>query len=360
MAELFEYKCPNCGGSLKFDSKAQEMKCPYCGSLIGIEELEEQERELLNREDEIKWDEIASNTWSDEEIADMVVYVCNSCGGEIVASRSTGATTCPYCDSPVVMKGNFEGDLKPDVVIPFKVNKQEAKAAYLKHLEGKPFLPKVFKDRNHIDEMKALYVPFWLFDCDTDAEIRYDATRVSCWSDNNNNYTKTDHYLAIREGNMSFENVPVDASVAMPDELVQSVEPFDYSEAVPFKTAYLAGYLADKYTFGITDAMPIANARVKSSVEDVFGQTVNGYATVRPRSSHIKTANGRNKYAMYPVWVLNTTFEGEHYVFSINGQTGKTAGDLPVDKGAFWRYVVSRTGIMAVAFTAIQLALTLL
>ncbi len=31
MAEIFEYKCPCCGGAVSFDSTVQKMKCPYCG-----------------------------------------------------------------------------------------------------------------------------------------------------------------------------------------------------------------------------------------------------------------------------------------------------------------------------------------
>lgn len=53
----------------------------------------------------------------------------------------------------------------------------------MRHLRGKRLLPKVFKDQNHIDEIKGIYVPFWLFDTDADADIRYRATKVRSWSD---------------------------------------------------------------------------------------------------------------------------------------------------------------------------------
>ncbi|MBQ0004717.1 MAG: hypothetical protein KBS68_02515 [Clostridiales bacterium] len=360
MSELFEYKCPNCGMPLSYTTNKDVLYCKYCHSEVSIDAMNDQESELGTKEDDFKWEDIASETWDPSEIENLKVYVCESCGGEIVAEESTAATKCPYCDSPVVMKGNFEGALKPDVVIPFKIDKETAKEAYFKHLSGKKFLPKVFKDQNHIDEMKAMYVPFWLFECDADASIRYDATRVSSWSDSQNNYVKTDHYRVIREGSIGFDNVPIDGSIAMPDDLIQSVEPYDYSEAVPFKTAYLAGYLADKYTLGIDDAIPQANSRVSTSVATAFRSTVQGYASVTPVESHVSLKKGKTKYAMYPVWVLNTTFQGEHFVFSINGQTGKTAGDLPLDKGAFWRYFLSRTAIGTAILFACEAVLLLM
>lgn len=356
MAELFDYKCPNCGGALKFDANAQTLVCPYCGSEIDIDAMKDQELELGTKEDNLEWEDIASNTWEEGETDNMKVYVCNSCGGEIVADENTAATRCPYCDNPVVMKGNFEGDLKPDYVIPFKISKEAAKEAYFRHLEGKKFLPKVFKDRNHIDEMKALYVPFWLFDCDADASIRYDATRVSGWSDSDYNYVRTEYYTIIREGSLGFNNVPVDGSVAMPDELVQSVEPYNFDEAVDFKTAYLAGYLADKYTLGIKDAVPYANNRVKESVDREFRSTISGFSSVVPRENYVNIRKGKSKYAMYPLWVLNTSYEGEHFIFSINGQTGKTAGDLPLDKGAYWRYFGKIAAISTAIIAALEAA----
>lgn len=106
------------------------------------------------------------------------------------------------------MMGQFTGALKPDYVIPFKLDKEAAKKALLKHYEGKRLLPKVFKDQNHIDEIKGVYVPFWLFDADADANVRYKATRVRTWSSGNYDYTETSFYSVVRAGNIGFERVP--------------------------------------------------------------------------------------------------------------------------------------------------------
>ena len=73
------------------------------------------------------------------------------------------------------MMGQVSGALKPDYVIPFKIDKKAAKEALQRHYKGKKLLPKIFKKENHIDEIKGVYVPFWLFDADADADIRYKA-----------------------------------------------------------------------------------------------------------------------------------------------------------------------------------------
>lgn len=96
-------------------------------------------------------------------------------------------------------------------------------------------MPKLFRDQNHIDEIKGIYVPFWLFDAEADANVRYHAEIVRTYSDSENNYTETSHYMVQRGGSIGFENVPVDGSEKMADDLMESIEPFDFSEAVDFK-----------------------------------------------------------------------------------------------------------------------------
>ncbi len=337
MSELFEYKCPNCGGALRFDSTVQQLKCPYCDSTIDVSALSQYDEELKNAApDDMRWESSAGSQWAEGETDNIRVYVCNSCGGEILADQNTAASKCPYCDNPVVMKGNLSGVLKPDFIIPFKLSKEQAKAAYHKHLKGKKFLPKVFEDRNHIDEIKAVYVPFWIFDCDVDANIRYRATRTRAWSDPYNSYLETSYYSLLRTGTIAFDNVPVDGSSVMSDDLMQSIEPFDFREAEVFSTAYLPGYLADKYDIGAEASIGIANDRIRKSTFQAFNGTVGNYSSVMMEGSSIRLANGRAKYALYPVWILNTTYDGKRYIFALNGQTGKTVGDLPVSKSAYW------------------------
>jgi len=341
MAELQEYKCPNCGGALEFNSSIQKMKCPYCDTELDMDSLQALDEALKNQAGEdLTWTSQAGGEWESGETDNMSVYVCKSCGGEIVADESTAATSCPFCDNPVVMMGRFSGDLKPDYVIPFKLDKKAAKEKLSKHLIGKILLPKVFKDQNHIDEVKGLYVPFWLFDTEADADIQYQATRVRSWSDKDYNYTETNYFSVLRSGQLGFERIPVDGSSKLDNQLMESIEPFDFSEAVNFQTAYLAGYLADKYDVGAEESLSHANRRVKQSTETVFANTVTNFDTVVAESSNIRLKNGSTKYVLYPVWILNTTWNGKKFVFAMNGQTGKFVGDLPLDKQAYRRWLI--------------------
>ena len=361
MATLQEYKCPCCGGAIGFDSSIQKMKCPYCDCEFEMEALAAYDNDLNSQQaDDMNWDTSSQAEWQPGEEEGLRVYVCKSCGGEIVGDETTAATSCPFCDNPVVMMGQFAGSLKPDLVIPFKIDKKAAKEALKKHYEGKRLLPRIFKDENHLDEIKGVYVPFWLFDADTSADVRYKATNVRHWSDSKFNYTETSHFAVTRKGSLGFVNVPVDGSTKMADDLMESIEPYDIGEGVDFQTAYLAGYLADKYDVDAEQSIARANERIKKSTEESFASTVKGYASVIPEYSSVSFSNGRARYALYPVWLLNTSWNGNKYTFAMNGQTGKFVGDLPVDKAAYKKWLFGLAGIVGAACFALSYLLWLL
>lgn len=350
MSLLQEYKCPSCGGAIAFDSGIRKMKCPFCDTEFEMEALAAYDSELASSQtDDMSWETAAGGEWQEGEADGLRSFVCKSCGGEIVGDENTAAASCPFCGNPVVMMGQFSGALKPDYIIPFKLDKKAAKAALQKHYGGKRLLPKIFKDQNHIDEIKGVYVPFWLFDANAEANIRYKATRVRTWSDSNYNYTETSFFAVSRGGVVGFERVPVDGSSKMPDDLMESIEPFQFSDAVDFRTAYLAGYLADKYDVDAKQSIERANERIKRSAEEAFASTVQGYTSVVPETSSVKLHGGKAKYVLYPVWLLNTAWNGQKYTFAMNGQTGKLVGDLPVDKSVARKWTIGLTTLCSVA-----------
>ena len=354
MQTLQEYKCPCCGGAIAFDSESQKMKCPYCDTEFEPEALKGYDAELQgDQADDMKWETSTGTEWQEGESEGLRTYICKSCGGEIVGDENMAATSCPFCGNPVVMMGQFAGALRPDVVIPFKLDKKAAEEGLMKHLTGKRLLPKIFKDKNHIDEIKGIYVPFWLFDTDVDAQVRYRATKVRTWSTSDYNYTETSYYMIHRGGSIGYEHIPVDGSTKMADDLMESIEPYDYSGAVDFQTAYLAGYLADKFDVSSEESINRANERVKHSTEDAFASTVSGYTTVMAENTSVRFSGGKVKYALYPVWLLNTTWNGNKYTFAMNGQTGKFVGDLPVDKAAARIWTLILTAIYGVATYAV-------
>ena len=325
--KVSQFKCPNCGASIPFDSKSQKLKCQHCDNEYDVDNLKAFEAESDILGDDFSWKQ------SEEEIKDTTkrIYTCPSCGGEVVGDESMAASSCPYCGNSVIIAKQFEGMLKPDLVIPFKYSREDALEALKKHCSGKVLLPKNFFNENIINKLNGMYVPYWLFDCDSSCSARYRATKTMSYIAGDYEIIHTDHYLVYRDGAMSFSNIPVDASLKLTPELLESLEPFDFKDGVDFNTAYLAGYFADKYEEDKDETIKRANERIKQTTVDLMNSTVLGYISVLPESSNIRIKEGKIKYALLPIYVFNTTYNGKQFTFAMNGQTGKISGNLPSD-----------------------------
>ena len=273
-----------------------------------------------------------------ERLMSVQIFRCTSCGAQIMIHGNERATFCSFCGQPTVIFDRESKEVWPDYIIPFKKDKKQAKEAYRKHLEGKKFLPGVFKQQNHIDEIKGVYVPFWIFDLKAKADFSYHAEKTRVWVSNDIEYTEHENFEVKRAGTVEFEKVPADGSKKMDDTLMESVEPYDFKEAVPFRMAYMAGYLADRYDVPKEECIGRAKKRIRRSTEREFRNTVKGYHVIDQEKANMEIKD-QAKYALYPVWILNTTWKGKKYIFAMNGQTGKIVGDLPADNGAFWRFI---------------------
>ena len=363
-SQVTNYQCPSCNGPLHYLAGSDKLKCDYCGSEFSIHEIENLYSEKdaaavsaqLKEEEKVEvqkdgWDfSSISGDWASED-KNLRLYNCPSCGAELLCDDTTAATSCPYCGNPTIVPGQLTGMLKPDYVIPFRYEKKAAVEALKNYYKGKYFLPKTFHDENHIDEIKGIYAPFWLYDGQISADITYHATRSSTYRTGDEEITTTDHYTIRRGGTVSFEHVPADASSKLPDPHMDSIEPYDYSELKPFSTGYLPGYLADKYDIEALDQIERVARREKTTVRNEIDKTVMGYTTVTPQSERYRVIPGVVHYALLPVWLLVTNWNGNRYVFAMNGQTGKMIGDLPVDKGRFWlTTLLGGAGVAAAVF----------
>ncbi len=336
MSDVLNYTCPNCSAPLEFSSESQHIHCNSCESNFTIEEIHEymKKKGLEDSKEDIKWSD-KNPEHIDESFKE---YNCPSCGAKVICDENTTSTECVYCGNPQIIPKTAQGMFKPDYIIPFKFDKKAAKEALRNFYKGKRLLPNNFKSENRIDSIQGLYVPFWLFNCKGKADINYSCTTVSAWSDGDYNYTRTSFYDVERAGDMEFIRIPADGSTKMPDEYMEAIEPFDYSDFKKFDLGYLAGYLSDKYDVESKECTPRINERIKASMDATFKNTVRGYATVSPRFSDVNIEGQDIEYVLLPVWILTTKYKDKPYTFAMNGQTGELVGNLPIDKGKFLKY----------------------
>lgn len=351
--QVTNYQCPACTGPLHFVGASGKLECKYCGSNYEVAEIEalyaqkEEKAAAAQQTAEEAGQRVPSpdgNAWDTSSLSEdwgaegdgMRAYSCPSCGAELICDENTAATSCPYCGNPTVVPGQFSGQLRPDFIIPFKLSKEDAVRALKKHYKGKIFLPKSFTQENHVQEIQGIYVPFWMFDGEAEGDAHYEATRSHTYRSGDYEITKTEHYDVYRAGAVAFEKIPVDASSKMPDDHMDSIEPYDYQELKPFSTAYLPGFLADKFDVTVEQCQQRADQRCAGTLSSALRNTVTGYHTCTLIHDSVNLKRGKVHYALMPVWMLNTKWKGKDFLFAMNGQTGKLVGDLPVSRGKFW------------------------
>ena len=377
--QVTNYQCPACTGPLHYSAKSGKLACDYCGSSFDVAEIEalyarkEAEAAAAKQAADAKAEaaqaakaeaaeaDAASGGWDTSDLSrdwgaeadGLRVYSCPSCGAELICDQSTAATACPYCGNPAIVPGQFSGALRPDSILPFRLSKDDAVQALRAHYKGKPFLPRSFTSANHIEQIQGVYVPFWLFDGGAEGAASYRASNTNVYETGDYEITETRHYHVVRAGSLAFEKIPVDASSKMPDDHMDSIEPFDYAQLRPFSTAYLPGYLADKYDVTIDDSRDRADTRCSETLAQALRDTVTGYGACVTEREDIALRRGKVHYALLPVWMLSTKWRGQDFLFAMNGQTGKLVGDLPTDRGRFWGMFAAIAAPLTVALTAI-------
>lgn len=346
MASAQSYTCPNCGGPLHFDSKTGKLVCDYCDSAFTVGEVKKfyEEKNQKNEEAGEQQQAAAQEAEASAENPHMRLYTCTSCGAELVCDETTVATTCPYCGNPTVMASGFANDQKPDYCIPFRFSQKEAVESLKEYYKHKLLLPKAFARENQVEKITGVYVPFWLYSGSVDADMTFHATRSNTFREGDYEVTRTEHYNVRRAGTVGFSRIPCDGSSKMPDDLMDSVEPFDYKSLTSFQYEYLPGYLANRYDVTEEACEPRAAERATNSAAQVMRNSVSSYSTVEETGRHMNVHRQKTEYALMPVYTLHTSWNGQNFLFAMNGQTQKMTGDLPVSKG---RAAAWFSGIMA-------------
>jgi DNA-directed RNA polymerase subunit RPC12/RpoP len=331
--EAINYKCPNCGGDMVFDSETGKLSCHSC-----------------DREDNIELmpDPLTGQVFSGDEAKE---YHCKSCGAVVMTDVETAATTCSFCGSSVVLGDRLTGKLAPALVIPFAISKEEAGDAFRKWCRGGLLTPNRFRPADRIKSMTGMYVPFWLYDLDNHIEVHAQCTTVRSYRQGDYQVTETSHFAAYRKIRLNYVRVPLDASEKMNDSLMDKLEPFPYEQLKDFKTPYLAGYIAEKNGFTDKQLLPRAKEKINGYIDAYIHSTMAGYTSVAITDKQVDTKEKQANYALLPVWVVHYDYNKLEYTFAMNGQTGKVVGKPPISK---WKVGSWFAGIFCVSLLSLK------
>ena len=326
-------KCPTCGSNIVFQPEVKGMICRNCGNIYDPYNME-----LLGsfgsggEHDYVGEQDISDDDKRRHEI------VCNSCGAQLIADENTMSTMCPFCGSPALITRRMTREFKPDYIIPFKIDKNQATKNMMEWISTRKYTPWGFKSKCRLTKMTALYVPFWLLDCHVNTEMSGTGKYHKGNSKQVYEVNSTMTYFV--------KGVPFDGALNIANKLMVAIEPFDYSELVEFENKYLQGFYADKYDLRPTDIAEKMFKRLDSfsyNEADLIARKYDEYE-VRPEKTFSWMSDVKTRYCLLPVWFMIVEYGGKQYQFAVNGQTGEASGQMPttnaIDNMEFFTRIV--------------------
>lgn len=326
--DALDNKCPACGAKITFNPVNQKWDCGYCGSKFDLKDMQKYNNassEAVNEQSNVS----TSSVVVAEGGGNIDVYRCKNCGAEIMADETTTSTFCLYCGSTAILKDKINSGRVPNYIIPFKNVKDDAVEAFKKLTKKRPLTPKCFKDPKNIEKITGVYIPFWAYDLEASGTVQFEGEDSKTWSDDEYYYTKIDKYDVRKSGRMEFDKVLSDASSRFSDDLMDSLEPFDFKQLTEYNHAYLSGFLAEKYDVDENVGLERASGRTNDTAVSLMKNTVRHHV-VRVINNQVSVARKNTYYILLPVWMVSIKYKDKNHIFAMNGQTGKLIGDIPI------------------------------
>ncbi len=313
---ILNYKCPNCGASMTYDIEKKVLHCDHC-----------------DHSEDVLADDASYTEGIYDPGEETKEYHCTNCGGVLVTTGKTTSTHCEFCGAPVVLAERLKGKMRPKQLIPFEVTRKQAEAAFKKWCKNGRFSPKGFMSAKNIQRIKAMYVPYWVFNMDTHVRVGGVAENVRVFRQGDTEITETDFYNVQREMEMSYTNVPYDAQEKLEDGLMAKIEPYNFKSVKTFEMPYLAGFVSEQYDYDDKALMPNVKKKVENYAIDYARGNISGYSSVQLTEKQVDYKNVDSAYTLMPLWFVDYNYHGQEYKFVMNGQTGKVVGTSPISKG---------------------------
>lgn len=308
------YRCKDCGGNAVYDPKKKKMVCESCG-----------------------------NEETQEKIPQEKLHICNNCGAEIESKKTDLALKCPYCGTYVIFEDRMKEEYKPDLALPFVIDRKEAIEIIRKNFAKKMFIPKDFCSTSSLESLQGRYVPFWMYDMETHVHFEGEGRKIRTWTEGDYDCTETSIYRLVRDFNVNYNKIPVDASKNMPDEKMDLVEPYKYTALGKFRSKYLSGFQAEIYDENKEELLPRAQKKAKKYTEGYLDEYNNSYSSVKPVIKKVDSKEMNSYYTFLPVWRYIYRYQGTNYEFFVNGQTGKAIGTPPTSRARMFSWFAAVT-----------------
>lgn len=325
--------CPNCSGPMVFSPEKGSLSCEYC-SYEKVLEVEG----TLSRHDFFQYEKDANHAWGNGVRA----LSCSSCGATTNISEKDVSLTCPFCGSNHITESKTDLGISPHAVIPFTITRQDAFERFEKWLKRRFFAKKAVKNAQDAERLKGIYIPYWHFNTETSSYYscqighNYTVTVARQVMENGKSVTRHVQETRIRWVSESgfiqkgFLDLLANASDQFNTNKINALEPFDFKASKPYDTAYLSGFIAQRYSISLSDGFENLKPTIHNELVEAIRRKHGG--------DHIRSARLNTTYdqvdfqhILLPVWLSTYLYNGKTYQFGINGQTGEVQGNYPID-----------------------------
>ena len=319
MKKVLDHKCLACGSKIEFNPKTQKWNCVYCHSKFNIDDFG---KTHFSKEHEI-----------------IEVYRCPDCNAEIIADKNTSATFCIYCGNTAILKDKLEGKFRPQGIIPFTVTKEDAIFEFQKHIRKKILASKTFLKNCNVEKITGIYIPYWVNDLEVDVKFNGYGYKNPKYDPITSTYS-IEKVLDKRHLKVDFENIPIDGSIKLDNEIMFNIFPYDMKKIQEYHHAYLSGFFAEKYDDNLEKNLATLKEKSYSTVDKAIKDSVQIYNEFSLIEKNIKISNIKSKYILVPVWMINIKYKNKIYPFVMNGQTKEFVGDIPISNFKMFLLVI--------------------
>ncbi|MCB9705574.1 MAG: hypothetical protein H6711_27140 [Myxococcales bacterium] len=356
-ADKHTFPCESCGSSLSFKPGTTALECPHCGHRqeidAGGEVAENDLRDALKR---------ARRARPAELVDGGHTIRCEGCGAETVITGQSDH--CAFCGSPVVVAVEGGEALHvPDSVLPFKIERRDAKARFDGWVGGLWFAPSALKKRAETQGMDGVYIPYWTFDSQSTTRYRgergehYYVTetyRDSEGKEQTRQVQKTRWHAARGTVKVPFDDVLVCASETLPDKLIRKLWPWDLKDLKPYTPAFLSGFITERYKVSLEDGWRRGQELMQTAIEAAIRRDIGGDEQ-RISTMDIRHASVTFKHCLLPLWISSFRFDGKVYRFVVNARTGKVSGERPYSAAKITGLVVLIIAVIAAIVVLVKM-----
>lgn len=313
--------CPSCGATMRYCPEKRKLLCDSCQTCKDIEFVPLKTKHL--------WSEKDTLTNLADFTSQTNALKCPNCGANVILNKLEYSKVCPYCFSSLVSSSAINARLAPDGILPFTFSNEVASQKYVAGIKKKWFVPNAFKKAPPTENIKGVYVPAFGYDAKTFTTYAGKLATQRTYRDANGN-TRTQVTYRNISGNLNSMqlDVLVETSSKINQKQLEEIKPYNVTQAVTFKQAFIMGYTVEAYENTLEECKKIADDIMYNNVKDEILSRYT-YDWIEYFNMDLKKSDEKFMYYLLPVYKCDYKFKNKNYTTIMNGQTGRVGGGYP-------------------------------